>query len=239
MLFPLSWTRKTTSLARTAKSAEKKDKRSLHTRERILKTALTLFNTEGEQSVGLVDVAGEMGISPGNLYYHYKGKEPLIEALFDAFEEEITTVLYAPADKPLELEDNWIFLYIIFEEIFDFRFFYLNLASILDRVPSLGTRFERLIRAKQATMLTIVVQLESEGLLIMSDEQKRLVSRRSALLFTYWLPQAALTMDMGNPAHVIHEGVYTIFSQLTPYMGTGAEEFETLLKAFHERVVSG
>ena len=212
------------------------DKRSLQTRERILKTALALFNEEGEASVSLVDVASELGISPGNLYYHYKGKEPLIEALFEAFEVEILTVLQAPEDRPLDLEDNWVFLYIIFEEIFDFRFFYLNLASILERVPSLSTRMDRLMRAKQGAMVAVINQLEREGLIAMSDEQKRLVGRRSALLFTFWLPQAALTMEETKAARIIHEGVYTIFSQLTPYMGDGAGEFEVLLKAFHDRV---
>ena len=58
------------------------------TRDRILQTALALFNEEGEENVSTVDIAAVMGISPGNLYYHFKGKEAIIAGLFEGFEEK-------------------------------------------------------------------------------------------------------------------------------------------------------
>ncbi|WP_309676508.1 TetR/AcrR family transcriptional regulator, partial [Pseudomonas sp.] len=50
----------------------------MKTRDRILECALQLFNQKGEPNVSTMEVANEMGISPGNLYYHFHGKEPLI-----------------------------------------------------------------------------------------------------------------------------------------------------------------
>ena len=111
------------------------------TKEKILRTALGLLNNEGEVNINSVDIAAVMGISPGNLYYHYKGKDAIIGELFADFETEIRQVLAAPVTKPLALEDNWIYLYIIFEEIYDFRFFYLNLTSLLERIPELRPKF--------------------------------------------------------------------------------------------------
>ena len=116
----------------------------VRTRDKILKTSLALFNSESEAQVSTVDIAAVLGISPGNLYYHFKGKEAIIEALFGEFETELRLVLSAPIEKPLSLEDNWIFIYIVFEEINDFRFFYEGMSSILERCPSLRARVARL-----------------------------------------------------------------------------------------------
>ncbi|MBN2825233.1 MAG: TetR/AcrR family transcriptional regulator, partial [Campylobacterales bacterium] len=51
-------------------------------KDRVLEVALELFNTQGSRAVTTNHIAKECGISPGNLYYHYKNKEEIIRALF-------------------------------------------------------------------------------------------------------------------------------------------------------------
>ena len=53
----------------------------MKTRERILKTAIETFNEKGFGAVNLLEVAQLMGISRGNLTYHFKTKEVLLEAI--------------------------------------------------------------------------------------------------------------------------------------------------------------
>ena len=55
----------------------------MKTRDRILEAALELFNENGVSEVTTHHVAIKCGISPGNLYYHYRNKEAIIRALFD------------------------------------------------------------------------------------------------------------------------------------------------------------
>src|SRR4051794_29207313 len=53
------------------------------TRDRIVDSAIVLFNDSGIGAVTTNHIASHAGISPGNLYYHFRDKE---EILRDAFE---------------------------------------------------------------------------------------------------------------------------------------------------------
>lgn len=195
------------------------------TRDKILKTSLALFNSEGEAQVSTVDIAAVLSISPGNLYYHFKGKEAIIEALFDDFESELRQVLSAPIEKPLSLEDNWIFIYIIFEEINDFRFFYEGMSSILERCPSLRPRLARLLALKKSTTLAILNSLQSQKLIaFLSDEKERLADRIAAHL-TFWLQYRAITEKEQSDRARIHDGVYSTVLQIAPYVASGREDY--------------
>lgn len=202
------------------------------TRDRILKTALALFNEEGEAQVSTVEIAGVLDISPGNLYYHFPGKDPIIEALFADFEDELRQVLTAPINRPLKIEDNWIFLYIVFEEINDFRFFYNNLSGILERCPSLRGRFSKLLRLKEETALAVLSSLEKEKLLSFRGEERGQLALRIAAHLTFWLQFAGLTGRDEKPRKMINAGVYALLSQITPYVDGDRSAYAAMLDEF-------
>ena len=52
------------------------------TKLKIIKQALHLFNNNGTSNVSLRAIAKETGISIGNLQYHFKKREDIIEALY-------------------------------------------------------------------------------------------------------------------------------------------------------------
>ena len=207
----------------------------IKTRDRILKTSLALFNSEGEAQVSTVDIAAVLGISPGNLYYHFKGKEAIIEALFGAFETELRQVLSASIEKPLSLEDNWIFIYIIFEEINDFRFFYEGMSSILERCPALRARIARLLALKRSTILSILTSLQSQKLAAFEiDEKERLADRLAAHL-TYWLQYRAIAEREKTDKARIDDGVYSTVLQIAPYVVAGRAEYLKRAAAYFAR----
>jgi len=53
------------------------------TKSKILTAATKLFNKSGYASVNLFEMANELNISRGNLTYHFKDKESLLEAIAD------------------------------------------------------------------------------------------------------------------------------------------------------------
>ena len=208
------------------------------TRDRILAASLLLFNEEGEANISTVDVANAIEISPGNLYYHFHGKDEIIEALFDAFEVEIKQVLRAPIKKPLELEDNWIFLYIIFEEIYDFRFFYQNLADLLHRYDGLSKRFARLLKLKSETLAALLKGLMKQGFIELSASELALFAERATMHVTYWLTYQSLYAPGASEREIIHRGVYQLVLQIIPYVASGREDFHSLIAAYYEQATA-
>src|SRR5262245_29892827 len=102
-------------------------KRPRRTRERILETGLDLFNRHGEPNVTTADIADEMNISPGNLYYHFRNKHEIVGELYAAYEARVAPLLTDPAGRRVGVEDLWLLLHLVFEEMWAYRFLYRDL----------------------------------------------------------------------------------------------------------------
>jgi AcrR family transcriptional regulator len=101
------------------------------TRERILELSLRLFNEFGEPNITTTVIAEEMNISPGNLYYHFRNKDDIVNSIFAQFEAEIGRMLTVPAGRRSNLEDVWLYLRMMFELIWRYRFFYRDLNDMV------------------------------------------------------------------------------------------------------------
>ncbi len=209
----------------------------MKTSDRILETSLILFNEEGEQNVTTVDIANEMDISPGNLYYHFKGKEVIIEILFKKFEAEMVSILRAPAKKSLNLEDSWFYLYVLFEEIHKFRFFYLNLTDILQRNAEMEKRFKRLIKLKKEAMEAIFATLLEMDAVKASPAEIKQLSDSVTLTLIYWFSYQSLINANERTNIAIHRGVYYIMSLIGPYFGAKQQEFYAACQELYEAVI--
>ena len=206
----------------------------MKTRDRILKTSLLLFNEEGEQNVTTVDIANEMDISPGNLYYHFRGKESIIDALYEEYETVMLSLLYQGVSEELSVEDHWYFIYVIFEEIYKFRFFFLNLGDILQRYPELERRFKRLIKNKVNTIEALSLQLiEKEAIQVNAQDISQLAENISFTLL-YWFPFQQLLHADKEPAEIIHSGVYHVLSLVIPFADAGQTDWADALSVIYE-----
>jgi len=209
----------------------------MNTKDKILQASLQLFNEEGEQAVTSVDIANVLDISPGNLYYHYKGKDPIIHQLFADFEEEFKMVLQAPIEKPLELSDNWVYFYILFEEVADFRFFYRNLQALIERYSDLEQQFRALVNLKIKTMASIIFDLNQQGFIRISPIEAAQMAQRFAQQLTYWpINHSLMTPQVSIPVS-IHNGVFSLISQLTPYVVEGSDEFLEVTMQFRDKML--
>ena len=190
----------------------------MKTRDKILLTSLTLFNEEGEPNVSTIDIANELDISPGNLYYHFKGKGLIINALYSGFEHELVDILNAPLEKTLNTEDSWFYLYVVFEHIYKFRFFYQNLSDILQRDKKVERRFMHLLQQKYQTANTLLALLVESGVLQITDDGLDEVCENITIILTHWLTHTRFRNMPDSEVLAIHRGVFQVMSLVSPYL---------------------
>jgi AcrR family transcriptional regulator len=209
----------------------------MKTRDRILHTSLLLFNDEGEANTTTVDIANELDISPGNLYYHFKGKDIIIAELFGQFEQGMGEILSVPIDRPLSVEDNWFYLYVVFEEMYNYRFLYRNLSDLLARYPELKRRFRRILKLKQAAIHAVWSTLNREAVVNIGEDQVDALVDNMVLLLNYWLNYDHLLHDDRPPALIIHQGVYQLMSMLAPYLGAEDRDFYSQVRDIYHKII--
>ena len=193
---------------------EKKPKR--RTRERILETALKLFNNFGEPNVTTTVIADEMEISPGNLYYHFHNKDEIVNSLFGDYEKEIEALLTVPGGRTLSTEDIWLFLHLLFETIWKFRFFYRDINDLLTRNRLVETHFQRILERKERTALRVYEGLAASGVLTATPAEISTLATNMTVIATFWLSFEHARRPRGEPD--IGRGVYQVMSLSAPYL---------------------
>ncbi|PIW07467.1 MAG: TetR family transcriptional regulator, partial [Comamonadaceae bacterium CG17_big_fil_post_rev_8_21_14_2_50_60_13] len=156
------------------------------TAERILEVTLVLFNRFGEPNVSTTLISNELGISPGNLYYHYPAKDELINALFDRFERALNDLLNA-SDDVRDVEDAWFFMHTLFELIWQYRFLYRDLNDLLSKNRRLETHFQSIVKNKTRAVKALLDGLRRGGALQIDSREVDATATSMVVVLTYWL----------------------------------------------------
>ena len=201
---------------------ERKPKR--RTRERIIELSHRLFNDFGEPNVTTSMIGDEMNISPGNLYYHFRNKDEILNTIFSDFEREMDTLLALPVKRRISVEDAWLFLHLVFELIWKYRFIYRDLNDLLSRNRIVETHFKRILDDSLKVALSLVGGMRESGELAATDAQILALANTIVLVATYWLSFEYVR----NPRKPIDgaamgRGAYHAMSMVAPYLAGDAK----------------
>ncbi len=206
-------------------SAPKKPRR---TAERILDVTLELFNRFGEPNVSTTLISAELKISPGNLYYHYPAKDKLINALYTRCEKALDDLLEA-AGNVRNVEDAWLFVHMLFELIWSYRFLYRDLNDLLSKNRHLETSFQRVLADKNRALGRMIDGLSASGAMRIDGRDARPVATSMVALLTYWLsfeyvrdPRRALEPEAAGAA--LARGASHVLGLLLPYLDEASSE---------------
>ncbi|UVL24757.1 TetR/AcrR family transcriptional regulator [Pseudomonas donghuensis] len=190
----------------------------MKTRDRILECALQLFNRQGEPNVSTLEIANEMGISPGNLYYHFHGKEPLVLGLFERFEEELTPLLDPPLEVRLDAEDYWLFLHLIVERMAQYRFLFQDLSNLTGRLPKLARGMRNLLNALKHTLAALLASLKAQGQVLSDTRALGQLVEQITLTLLFSLDYQRVLAREGEVGVV----VYQVMMLVAPHLEAGS-----------------
>ena len=195
----------------------------MKTRDRILHTSLQLFNEHGEPRITTNHIADELDISPGNLYYHFRSKDDIIALLFQQFERRMEAALQTPERRVPNMEDMWLYLHLVFESIWEYRFLYRDLDNILSRNKKLRTHFRRILERKISTAAAICKGLVDAGVMNATSEDIAALARNIAVIATYWLNfqsvrASASASTAPDDSDNLGLGVYQVLSLVAPFL---------------------
>ena len=192
------------------------------TAERILEVTLELFNRFGEPNVSTTLISAEMGISPGNLYYHYPAKDELINSLFDRYERALNEILNA-SDNVRDVEDAWFFMHTLFELIWQYRFLYRDLNDLLSKNRRPETHFQFVLKNKTRSIKAMLDSMSRAGAVRLDSREMEPTATSMVVVLTYWLsfeyvrdPRNALEPASAQAA--LMRGAHHVLNLLVPYL---------------------
>lgn len=198
------------------------------TKQKILKSAIGLFNQKGLVNVRLQHIADETGISVGNLAYHYHSKKAIVLAIDSELGEELELLLSIDQNFPSLLDfDNHLGRY--FFILNRYSFYFLDLLEIERAYPKLHSKrvdyVEKMIAQIHEWLLLNVEKeiLRPEKM----ENQYQHLAESIWMIITFWLTQRQVRSKTD-----IGEGHFKefIWNQLIPlFTEAGWMEFEAVI----------
>jgi AcrR family transcriptional regulator len=191
----------------------------MRTRERILKTALELFNESGTAAVSTNHIADALGMSPGNLYYHFRNKEEIIRALFEQQFAQWDALYQLPGDRLPTLDDLQGLVRATFAVSWAYRFIYRELIALLRRDELLHQRWVG-VRARGFAGFQQLVDLFVAAGVLRDPGDPAVVTRLAELCWLiseFWLASVEVSGKIMD-AHQMGRGVALMLQILEPFI---------------------
>jgi AcrR family transcriptional regulator len=189
------------------------------TKERIVGAAVRLFNERGTAAVSTNHIAGEAGISPGNLYYHFRNKEEIIRAVYGRMMAAWEATFELPQDRAPTLTDVRGMLEETYSVLWEYRFFYREFVALLRRDPELGRSYRKVRESGLANTEFLLEAFVAGGILWEPEDPDALpeLAKLFWLIVEFWLPFVEMGEEAIGPERS-REGVGLMMRILEPYM---------------------
>lgn len=200
----------------------------MKTKDKILETALKLFNQEGVDQVTPRRIATEMGISHGNLRYHFSKKEEILYALYMQLVSAFDQAIIETQGKP-SLKMAYELLKLVYYKLDEHRYLMIDFVSIMRQVPAIRIHYQALFQARKLQFAGLFEALRADGTLQpeMFPGQYEHVLLQLTIFSDFWVGAAEIHFQHLK-SNKVDYFIKIALSMLFPYLT------EKGRKAFHE-----
>ena len=156
------------------------------TKDRILAISLRLFNEMGYDTVTTARIADEVGISEGNLWYHFRTKKDLVRAHQYALIRRIDTRLAIESTPENVLDKYALFSRLVFEEVWEYQFLYRDQSEFGRTSPELEDKVHHVYELTTAVVHRMFGHMIEAGHLAMPEEELTLLADNVWMVTRYW-----------------------------------------------------
>ncbi|WP_337043971.1 TetR/AcrR family transcriptional regulator [Emticicia sp. 17c] len=202
------------------------------TKQRILQTSLQLFNEFGVETVTVRHIAKELGISHGNLCYHFPNTDAIAETLYDQLIEELNTRLYDPTlFATLSLKTLSETSAFVFGKLYKYKFLIQDFVSLTRRNENLKLKHRNLVKSRRAFFKMCIDTGIAAGFLKTDiiDGQYENFFNQLFIISEFWLLSAEVLYE-GREEDKLQYYLNMAFTLIVPYLTEkGLEEYKALM----------
>jgi AcrR family transcriptional regulator len=164
-------------------------------------------------------IASRLGISPGNLYYHFGNKEEIVLCLYQRIESHLEAVLAPQQEAPQSFDTVLHYLDAIFAHLWEFRFFYRDVNTLLRDVPGLKERYRGLAERMRLRSRAIFDSMVAAGWMDATPEQLDVLTTNAWILLTQWFTHRQIVDRRRTiQSSDIREGIRHLVALFTPLL---------------------
>ncbi|WP_151799749.1 TetR/AcrR family transcriptional regulator [Acinetobacter nosocomialis] len=210
--------------------------KALKTKDRILQISLQLFNERGERSVTTNHIAAELGISPGNLYYHFRNKHEIIKELMYQYQVETLEMLSLPEDRPLTTNDKINYFQVLSGQLWNYRFIHRDVYHLVESNEDFKKIYPRFAGQVMQQGQRIYQAFVDAGLMKMTASEIEALIINLWIVLTNWTNFLYMPGHISDNNHLEEKWVWQALRQMVflegPYlMGESRATYEQLLES--------
>lgn len=208
-----------------------KNTAKIKTKDKILSVAIRMFNESGVQGITSRHIAAEMGISHGNLDYHYRTKEELLLAIYDKMRAEASEAYGTKKPNSSSLEHFHRMVLELEEFQYRYRFFNLDVLEISRSFPQVKVKIQETLMLRRKQMQGLFKDFLTDGYVVFPDEDVlERIQQTIRIVITFWLSRLEI-LPTPQPQQK-GEMARLVWNTILPYLtASGTEEYERIMQS--------